>query len=70
MPKRYSSYDLIRIVTNDRWSFVKTKVSHHKYKHPDKPGIVVIPHPVKIMPPGTASSILKTAGIQKPGKEK
>ena len=64
MPVRYSSYDLIRIITNDGWYCVKIKGSHHKYKHPSKSGIVVVPHPKSIIPPGTAAQILKAAGCE------
>ena len=65
MPIRYSSYDLIRIITSDGWYPVGTKGSHHKFKHPHKPGIVVIPHPKASIPPGTASQILKASGCEK-----
>jgi len=62
MPIRYSSRELIRIITNDGWYLVGVRGSHHKYKHPVKQGIVVVPHPKNIVPTGTASKILKSAG--------
>jgi len=55
--------DIIRIIINDGWYLVSIKGSHHKYKHHNKPGIVVIPHPRKTIPVGTAAQILKIAGI-------
>ena len=64
MPIRYSSNDLIRIITEDGWYLVKITGSHHKYKHLIKPGIVVIPHPKSIVPPGTALRILTMAGLK------
>lgn len=64
MPKRYSSAELIKIVLADGWYEVSCNGSHHKFKHPSKKGIVVIPHPKKEMPIGTAEKILKMAGIK------
>ena len=63
MPIRYSSKELIRIITKDGWYLIGAKGSHHKFRHPFKPGLVVVPHPSKNVHPGTASQILKIAGI-------
>ena len=62
MPIRYSSRELIRIIANDGWYLVGIRGSHHKYKHPEKKGIVVVPHPNSKVPTGTALKILKSAG--------
>jgi predicted RNA binding protein YcfA (HicA-like mRNA interferase family) len=62
MPIRYSSSELIRIITKDGWYLVTTKGSHHKYRHPRKTGTVIVPHPKGIVPQGTALQILKDAG--------
>ncbi|WP_245764355.1 type II toxin-antitoxin system HicA family toxin [Salegentibacter sp. UBA1130] len=48
----------------DGWYLVRTKGSHHHFKHPKKRGIVTIPHPKKDLPKGTVNSILKQAGIK------
>ena len=63
MPIRYSSDELIRIITKDGWYLVKVRGSHHKYHHPYKPGCVSIPHPKKDVRQGTATKILKNAGL-------
>ncbi|GHU52168.1 addiction module toxin, HicA family protein [Spirochaetia bacterium] len=63
MPKNYSSSDLISMVKADGWFIVNTTGSHHQFKHPSKKGTVVIPHPKKDIPVGTANSILKQAGL-------
>ena len=34
--------DAIRLVTRDGWLQVRTKGSHHHYKHPSKPGLVTV----------------------------
>jgi predicted RNA binding protein YcfA (HicA-like mRNA interferase family) len=64
MPKRYSSKALLRMLMRDGWFVVKVSGDHHKFKHPLKKGIVVLPHPAKDIPIGTARQILKQAGIE------
>ena len=64
MPKNYSSIDLIKIVEVDGWLQVSKIGSHLKFKHNIKPGIVIIPHPKKDVPTGTAQKILKMAGLK------
>lgn len=65
MPKTklLSSAALIRIVEEAGWVFDRAKGSHHIYKHPSKPGLVVIPHPRRTMKHGTQRSILKQAEL-------
>ena len=60
----YTSKDLIKIVEEDEWYLVKVNGSHHKFKHATKKGIVVIPHPKKEVPVGTANNILRQAGLK------
>lgn len=59
-----NSADLIRLVEDDGWYLVRTKGSHHHFKHNEKKGIVTIPHPKKDLPIKTANSILKQAGLR------
>lgn len=58
------SSSLIKLIKEDGWNLVRTKGSHHHFKHPNKKGIVTIPHPKKDVPIGTANSILKQAGLK------
>lgn len=58
------SSSLIKLIKEDGWELVRTKGSHHHFKHPNKKGIVTIPHPKKDVPIGTTNSILKQAGIK------
>ncbi|UOY07726.1 type II toxin-antitoxin system HicA family toxin [Muricauda sp. SCSIO 64092] len=57
------SRNLIKIIENDGWELVRTKGSHHHFKHPSKKGLVTIPHPKKDIPLKTVRSILKQAGL-------
>lgn len=58
------SSSLIKLIEADGWFLVRTKGSHHHYKHTSKKGIVTIPHPKKDVPIGTVKSILKQAGLE------
>ena len=57
--------DLIRLIEKDGWLLVRTKGSHHQYKHQSKPGLVTVPgHPGDELAPGTLNNILKQAGLK------
>ena len=58
--------DLVRTIEEDGWELIRVTGSHHIYKHPAKPGRIVIPiHGLnRDMPIGTALSILKQAGLR------
>ncbi|MFM6999190.1 MAG: type II toxin-antitoxin system HicA family toxin [Bacteroidota bacterium] len=58
------SNSLIKMIEKDGWFKVRTNGSHHVFKHHQKSGLVVVPHPKKDLPVGTANSILKQAGIK------
>ena len=62
--KTYTSKELIEIVKKAGWYLVRTKGSHHTFKHPIKKGSVTIPHPNNDLPIKTISSILKQAGLK------
>jgi len=58
------SSSLIKMIEKDGWYPVRMKGSHHHFKHPEKKGLVTIPHPQKDVPLGTVYSILKQAGLR------
>lgn len=55
---------LINLLEADGWYLVRTKGSHHHFKHNVKKGLVTVPHPKKDMPLKTVNSILKQAGLK------
>jgi predicted RNA binding protein YcfA (HicA-like mRNA interferase family) len=57
-----SSREVIQLLERDGWQLVRTKGNHRQYKHPEKPGIVTVPHPKRDLPTGTLRSIFKHAG--------
>lgn len=58
------SSSLIKLIQEDGWKLVRTKGSHHHFKHHTKKGLVTVPHPKKDVPIGTVNSILKQAGLK------
>jgi len=57
--------DLIKLIEADGWYWVRTKGSHHQYKHPTKPALVTVPgNPGKELAVGTLNNILKQAGLK------
>ncbi|MBA1323155.1 type II toxin-antitoxin system HicA family toxin [Pseudomonas plecoglossicida] len=57
------SRELISVIEADGWYLVRTRGSHHHFKHPHKPGLVTVPHPKKDLLPKTVASILRQARI-------
>ncbi|MCF5721042.1 type II toxin-antitoxin system HicA family toxin [Pseudomonas syringae] len=58
-----NSRQLISEIEADGWYLVRSKGSHHHFKHPTKPGLVTIPHPKKDLLTKTVNSILKQAQL-------
>ena len=57
--------EAIRIVQNDGWYYVYTRGSHRNFKHPVKPGKVIIPgKPGDDLAAKTWDSIQKQAGLK------
>jgi predicted RNA binding protein YcfA (HicA-like mRNA interferase family) len=59
-----NSRDIIRQLRSNGWRLVRVKGSHHHFAHPDRPGIVTVPHPRKDLKPKLVSSIERQAGIK------
>jgi len=57
-----TSQEIIRRLEKDGWRLVRTKGSHRQYKHPERSGLVTVPHPKKDLPKGTLRAIEKQAG--------
>jgi len=57
---------VIRRLKAEGWTLARTKGSHRQYRHPERPGLVTVPHPKRDLPKGTLRSIAKQAGWSKP----
>lgn len=58
------SAKLIQLLKKNGWREVRVTGSHHHFKHPNKHGLVTVPHPKRDLPIGTWKSILKDAGLK------
>ncbi len=64
-PYKVKVREVVRMLEDDGWLLVRTRGSHHQYKHPTKPGLVTIPgNRNDELAPGTLNSILKQAGLK------
>jgi predicted RNA binding protein YcfA (HicA-like mRNA interferase family) len=59
-----ASTDLIRERKDAGWVLDRVQGSHHVFKHPARPGIVVIPHPKKDLGKGLVKAIRQQAGLE------
>jgi predicted RNA binding protein YcfA (HicA-like mRNA interferase family) len=55
--------DPIRDLEKDGWILDRARGSHRVFKHPTKPGLVVVPHPRKDLGAGLAAAVRKQAGL-------
>ena len=60
---KMTSADLIRDMQRAGWTLDRVNGSHHIFKHPNRPGIVVVPHPKKDLGQGLVKAIRRQAGI-------
>lgn len=58
------SRTVIRKLEEAGWRLVRTRGSHHHFRHPERPGVVTVPHPRKDLPPGTLRSIERQSGVK------
>jgi predicted RNA binding protein YcfA (HicA-like mRNA interferase family) len=63
MMRKMKSADLIRELMAAGWVLDRVRGSHHVFKHPDRPGRVVVPHPKKDLGIGLLATIRKQAGL-------
>lgn len=53
-----------RILEQNGRVLVRRKGSHCQFKHPNRSGLVTVPHPVKDLPLGTIRSIARQSGLR------
>ncbi len=56
------SAEIIRRMQKEGWELVRVTGSHHHFKHPERSGLVTVPHPKKDLPTGTVRAIEKQLG--------
>lgn len=58
-----NSAALIKLLRMAGWELDRVRGSHHVFKHPLRPGHVVVPHPKKDLGKGLVAAIAKAAGV-------
>jgi predicted RNA binding protein YcfA (HicA-like mRNA interferase family) len=51
------------MLTSAGWVLERIRGSHHVFRHPYRPGLIVVPHPKKDLGKGLAAAIRKQAGV-------
>jgi predicted RNA binding protein YcfA (HicA-like mRNA interferase family) len=59
-----NSRAIIRVLERDGWRQVRVTGDHFHFRHPSKPGLVTVPHPVRDVAPGTLRSIERQSGLR------
>lgn len=62
VPTLPTSREIIARLEADGWLLVRTRGSHHQFKHPSRPNLITVPHPKKDLPIGLVRAIEKQAG--------
>ncbi|MFZ2104146.1 MAG: type II toxin-antitoxin system HicA family toxin [Roseiarcus sp.] len=57
------SADIIRELLDAGWTLDRVRGSHHIFKHPTRPGSIVVPHLKKDLGVGLIAAIRKQAGL-------
>ena len=58
------SRTVIRKLEKAGWKLVRTRGSHHHFRHPERPGTVTVPHPRKDLPLVILRSIERQSGMK------
>lgn len=59
------SADIIRELKADGWVLDRVRGSHHVFKHPDRVGLVVVPHPKRDLGTGLITAIRNQAQLRR-----
>ncbi len=55
---------LVKEIEAAGWRRVRVRGSHHVFRHPARPGTVVVPHPRKDLGPGLVRAVRRAAGLE------
>jgi predicted RNA binding protein YcfA (HicA-like mRNA interferase family) len=59
-----NSRDVIKAIEAAGWRLKRVTGDHHHFNHPERPGLVTVPHPVKDIKIGTLKSIERQSGVR------
>ena len=58
------SKDVIQAIEAEGWYLIRSRGSHHHFAHPDRLGILTVPHPKADLAIGTIKSIERQSGVK------
>jgi len=58
------SAELVKLLEAAGWVLGRIRGSHHVFKHPNRPGLIVVPHPKKDLGKGLVAAIKRDAGLK------
>ena len=58
------SREVIKALEGAGWEHKRTTGSHWHFRHPERPGLVTVPHPKRDLPRGTLASIERQSGLK------
>lgn len=58
------SRSVIKALESFGWELVRSRGSHHIYRHPKDGRIAVVPHPKRDLPIGTVKALERATGIR------
>lgn len=59
-----TSAALIRELAQAGWHLDRVRGSHHVFRHDERPGCVVVPHPKRELGKGLVAAIRRQAGLR------
>jgi predicted RNA binding protein YcfA (HicA-like mRNA interferase family) len=59
-----TSRDVIKALEAEGWYLLRVAGSHHHFRHPDRLGLVTVPHPKAELAIGTVKSIERQSGVK------
>jgi predicted RNA binding protein YcfA (HicA-like mRNA interferase family) len=59
-----NSKNVIKAIKAEGWRLIRAAGSHHHFRHPDRQGLVTVPHPRADLAIGTLKSIERQSGVK------
>jgi len=59
-----SSREAIQRLEAEGWRCARQKGSHKQFKHPDRPGLITVPHPKAMLSIGVIKDIETKSGLR------
>lgn len=58
------SKTIVKLMLSHGWEFVRSRGSHHVFRHSSDGKIAVVPHPKRDLPIGTVKALERATGLK------